>query len=243
MDDHDLFQTARFPTPKRPLLGLTVLVVEDSRYACDALRLICLNSGARFRRADSLASAERHLRVYAPSVLVVDLGLPDGSGLDLICRLTAQSTPIEAILAISGDDSQEAMALQAGADGFLAKPVQSLASFQEMILCNLPETRRPMDPRMINEMEVTPDPAIYAEDLHHARILLDSQPDDRTLDYVTQFVISLSRSAGDTDMLDAGQTLAITRMRHAPPDRALQQLNDLITDRLRMGEPALSHLA
>jgi PleD family two-component response regulator len=72
------------PTAERPLLGLTILVVEDSRYASEAIRLMSLRSGARLRRADCLGSAERHLNVYSPTIAIVDLGLPDGSGLDLI---------------------------------------------------------------------------------------------------------------------------------------------------------------
>ena len=75
------------PTTERPLLGSMVLVVEDSRHSCEALRLICQRSGARIRRAESLASAERHLRTYRPRIAVIDLGLPDGSGLSLIERL------------------------------------------------------------------------------------------------------------------------------------------------------------
>ena len=43
MEDLELFAAAqRLPTARRPLLGLTVLVVEDSRFACEAMRLMCL---------------------------------------------------------------------------------------------------------------------------------------------------------------------------------------------------------
>jgi len=85
MDDRAPFPgTIPSPSAARPLLGLTVLVVEDSRYACDAMRLLCLRSGARIRRADCLRSARRHLKVYQPSVVIVDLGMPDGDGADLI---------------------------------------------------------------------------------------------------------------------------------------------------------------
>ena len=115
------------PTANRPLLGLTVLVIEDSRFACEAMRLLCLRSGARIRRADSLRSARRHLQVYRPSVAIIDLGLPDGSGLDLIIDLVANSPRPEVILGTSGDPYSQEAAIKAGADGFLAKPVTSLS--------------------------------------------------------------------------------------------------------------------
>jgi len=106
MDDRDAFLTTRSPTANRPLLGLTVLVVEDSRFSCDAMRLLCLRSGARIRRADCLRSARRHLQVYRPAVLIVDLGLPDGSGAELIDDMNRTTPRVDVILGTSGDDSR-----------------------------------------------------------------------------------------------------------------------------------------
>ena len=118
MDTNDPF-AANFPAPtaERPLLGLTVLVVEDSRYACEAMRLLCLRSGARIRRADCIRSARRHLQVYRPSVVAVDMGLPDGNGADLIAELAQAETEKSVVLATSGDETLEAEAMAAGAQG------------------------------------------------------------------------------------------------------------------------------
>ena len=62
------------------LFAVTILLVEDSRSASEAIRLYAAESGARVRRADSLHAASRHLAIYRPSVVMVDLGLPDGDG-------------------------------------------------------------------------------------------------------------------------------------------------------------------
>ena len=115
MSDLDEYQSPVTPTSNRPLLGMTILVVEDSLYACDALRLMCLHSGARIRRADCLNSARRHLQVYRPSGVIIDLGLPDGAGEDLIRELAHAIPRVAVIIGISGDSDGSARAMQAGA--------------------------------------------------------------------------------------------------------------------------------
>lgn len=198
---------SRTPTADRPLLGQTVLVVEDSRYACEAIRLMCLHSGARIRRADCLRAAARHLATYRPSVLIVDMGLPDGSGENLIREIAATDAGVDVILGMSGDPAAEARARCAGADAFLRKPVESLALFQETILGLLPAAAIPVGPRPVAEASMAPDALALHDDLQHARTLLSSPPDQRDLGYLAQFLGALARSAHDRPLEDAARTL------------------------------------
>lgn len=199
------------PTAMRPLLGLTVLVIEDSRYACEAMRLLCLRSGARIRRADTMRAARRHLQVYRPSVAIIDLGLPDGNGADLIQELAQATQRPDVILGISGDADSEARALEAGADGFMEKPVVSLANFQEAILSQLPPDRQPNGPRSLPDSTVEPDPIAYRDDMVHVADVLEDVQDARALDYVVQFLGGVARSAQDAELLHATNALAAKR--------------------------------
>lgn len=198
MDDRDPFTMMRIPSAARPLLGITVLLVEDSRYASEAMRLLCMRSGARIRRADCLRSARRHLQVYRPSVLIVDLGLPDGSGLDLIAETHQASPRISTILGISADDHGQARCEAAGADGFLAKPLQSLAFFQQEVLRHLPVEMQRSGPQIWHEQVIHPDFIAYRDDIAHIADLLDGPTDDAVVSYVTQFLEGVARMAGDS---------------------------------------------
>lgn len=216
------------PTRERPLLGLTILVVEDSRYASDAIRLMALRSGARIRRADCIASAERHLVVYRPSVAIVDLGLPDGSGLDLISDMLALSPRVPVILGTSGADcvAAEAATRAAGADGFLPKPVPSLAAFQAALLAHLPSDLIPKGPRDPDMANVTADPMALREDLTHAMDLLAlSAP---PVSYLRRFLIGVARAAADTPLEDRAGAMGATLS--APDRRALRLL---LSDRIQ----------
>ncbi len=208
MDTLDNLMTLPAPTQNRPLLGLTVLVVEDSRYACEAMRLLCQKSGARIRRADSLYSARRHLSVYRPTVVIVDLGLPDGAGEDLITDLDRATPRVDVILATSGDPDAELRARIAGADGFIAKPIASLAQFQSAILRHLPAERQPPGLRQISEETIAPDPIAYRDDLAHVAHVLSGEESRASIDYVTQFLGGVARSAQDRALTEVVSELA-----------------------------------
>lgn len=191
------------------LFAVTILLVEDSRAASEALRLMALESGARLRRADSLHAAARHLAIYRPQVTLVDLGLPDGDGLGLIRHLSAASPPYRGVIAMSGQEpgDWEAAARAAGAIGCLAKPIPSLAVFQDAILRALPDgaSRRP-DGRDLSLDGRASVAAAFAEDLRRARgLLAEAAPagDAETVAYCAQFLGSCARVLGDSALADA----------------------------------------
>jgi CheY-like chemotaxis protein len=236
METLDDLLFTRAPTARRPLLGLTVLVVEDSRFASEAVRLMCLRSGARIRRADSLENARRHLAIYRPNVLLVDVGLPDGSGMTLI-QSEAEATPrIEVVVGMSGDNiGQEAMA--AGADGFIEKPVDSLSAFQSAILEHLPASRQPPAPRALSDEMIRPDFIAYRDDLSHVAQVLNDTDADSALDYVTQFLGGVARSAQDHDLNAAVTNLEKLRRAGRNPAEGVIALTQLVQTRIAAGGP------
>ncbi len=231
-DLNEDFLFPRRPTPQRPLLGQTVLVVEDSRFASEALRLMCLRGGARIRRADSLRAAARHLETYRPSVVVVDVGLPDGSGLKLIRALASARPRVPVLLATSGDPGAAQDALEAGADGFLPKPLGSVAAFQNEILRRLPEAERPTRLRAVDSAIVAPDELALHDDLAHVADMLDVAEDRETVAYIAGFVRGLGRSVNDTALTQAAERIAAALGRGVPHAPHLATLALLVRDRM-----------
>ena len=220
------FLMTRPPTAERPLLGQTILAVEDSRFASDALRLICQRSGARLRRADCLAAAARHLRSYRPSIVLIDIGLPDGSGLDLIRELSKADPRINALFGMSGDDTQEEAARDAGADGFLAKPISSVRAFQQCMLAALPASAHPVGFHLFDRDTVEPDRIALSDDLARVARLLD-QPKPETLVYVAGFLVGLAKGTPNEALQDAA--LAAEALVGSTSDgREAEALRDLL---------------
>lgn len=221
----------RMSLPGRPLTGLTVLVVEDSRFASEAVRLLCLRSGARIRRADCLRSAARHLKTYRPAVVIVDLGLPDGDGADLIRQIATCEPRVPVVLGISGDPDMRDNAMQAGADGFLAKPVESLAVFQQAILSALPQAA-PAGPRILPDDMIQPDASGLRDDLAHVAEILSSAQDTAAIDYIARFLAGVARSAHDDDLEQAATALARDHQAGHAVATDLARISGLVQDRL-----------
>lgn len=240
-DELEHFGLIRPPNPERPLQGMTVLVVEDSRFASEAIRLLCLRSGARIRRADTLAAAYRHLAVYRPTIVIIDLGLPDGCGSALIEELAQAQPRVGVIIAMSGDDTSRERAMDAGADGFLAKPIESLFAFQAMVLRHLPvqesadSPASPVGPRLVSGDLVAPDRISFKDDLSHIAQVIGAGPRGKELDYIAQFLVGVAKSAHDHDLEAAAMGLARARAAGLGTRSGLASLAGLIEQRLETG--------
>lgn len=182
-----------------PLQGLTLLVVDDSRFTCDALRLILQRAGGRLRRAESLEIARLHLAFHRPDLAIVDLGLPDGRGQDLIHELSSQGFPV---LGLSGDPDGRDIALDAGAAGFVEKPIGSSAALVRLIR----QLATGVGPLEKGDDHPAPHGDLMAlrDDLVRAAALITGAGDP---DYAQAFLRSLARAAGDPQLEEAAQDI------------------------------------
>ncbi len=101
---------------------LRVLVVDDEPQIRRFLRVSLSADNISVIEADSIASARLALRDDKPDLLILDLGLPDGDGLDLIPQVRAQSALPIIVLSVRDDEAGKVRALDAGADDYLTKP-------------------------------------------------------------------------------------------------------------------------
>lgn len=212
MDEFSSISAVR-TRPTKCLLGVTILLVEDSRSSSEAMRLMAHSSGARVRRADSLAAANRHLAAFRPKIALVDLGLPDGDGTELIKSIVEKEDNEIPVIAMSGTDPEEAekAARAAGACAFLEKPVQSLSHFQRTVLENLQDrsAEGAQNPRF--DAPCPPLASSFIEiDLENACDLLREgiQTGDRNeLAYCAKFMTGVAKQMDDTDLMKLSMQL------------------------------------
>lgn len=100
----------------------TVLVVEDestiAHFICEALA----NNGCKTIHAGTLSDGLQTSASRRPDLILVDLGLPDGDGRDLIESVRRYSTVPIIVLSARAEENEKILALDAGADDYLTKP-------------------------------------------------------------------------------------------------------------------------
>lgn len=105
--------------------GPLVLVVEDEPQMRRFLRATLSSHGYRLVEAETAAEGVAHATAFSPDLVLLDLGLPDGDGLDVTKRLRDWSGVPIIVLSARGRESDKVEALDAGADDYLTKPFGS----------------------------------------------------------------------------------------------------------------------
>ena len=99
-----------------------LLIVEDERSLARLVRDYLERAGYQVRVAADAESALLHFANDRPALVVLDLGLPDRDGLDVIQAIRKSSdTPI-IVLTARGDESDRIVGLELGADDYMVKP-------------------------------------------------------------------------------------------------------------------------
>ena len=108
-------------TPEKPA-GHSILVVEDEAAIRRFVRLALGAEGHTVHEADSVARGLIEAGTRRPDLVVLDLGLPDGDGIEVIRGLRSWSTVPVIVLSARSQEADKIAALDAGADDYLVKP-------------------------------------------------------------------------------------------------------------------------
>lgn len=106
-------------------MKIKVLAVDDEEQIRRFLRASFMETEYQVIEAESVAEAIRRSATERPDLILLDLGLPDGDGKDVVKSVREwSSTPI-IILSARGDEDEKVAALNLGADDYLTKPFSS----------------------------------------------------------------------------------------------------------------------
>lgn len=118
-----------------------VLIIDDEAQIRRLLRVTLEASGYAVREADSGGVGISEVTFRRPDAIILDLGLPDMPGLEVLKRLREWSQVPVLILSVLGEDDKKIAALDSGADDYLTKPFSGgelLARIRVMLRRNQP---------------------------------------------------------------------------------------------------------
>ena len=120
-------------TSNTPVSATQILVVDDEPDLRTLYELTLLRAGYRVDTAESLAQARQFLSERCFDVIITDMRLPDGLGLELIQQIRAQQRPERCVVITAFGSAENAVeSLKAGAFDYLTKPVD-LKQFRAVI--------------------------------------------------------------------------------------------------------------
>ena len=99
-----------------------ILVVEDDNAVAKLMVATMESQGYQYRIAKTGAGAIMEALSYKPEVMILDLGLPDTDGIEVINKIRAWSNMPIIVVSARSEDADKVAALDAGADDYLTRP-------------------------------------------------------------------------------------------------------------------------
>jgi two-component system KDP operon response regulator KdpE len=99
-----------------------IVLIEDEKQIRRFLRMTLEAEGIRIHEADTGKQGLADIGTYQPDLVILDLGLPDMDGVEVIRQLRTWSSVPILVLSARSEEMQKVSALDAGADDYLTKP-------------------------------------------------------------------------------------------------------------------------
>jgi DNA-binding response OmpR family regulator len=150
-----------------------VLVVEDAPEYAQLIADVLAAVGHRARVATSVAEATTALQVALPDLLILDLGLPDGDGLDLCSLVRNHSNAYIMVVSGRSERLDAVRGFDLGADDYVLKPFSSreFAARVEAVLRRPRQGGKAGLPRVVGNLHI---------DVHAREVLLAGERIDLT---------------------------------------------------------------
>lgn len=105
-----------------PSNKITIMVVEDDLAVCNLLSTALGSHGYAYITAQTGREAIRSIASSMPDIVLLDLGLPDIDGVEVIAKVRTWSQVPIIVISARAEDADKIEALDAGADDYLSKP-------------------------------------------------------------------------------------------------------------------------
>ncbi len=116
-----------------------ILLVEDEEVFARAVTKRLRQAGYECESAQTIADSRALTRQFQPDIVLLDMRLPDGNGVDLLGEFAASATPV-VVMTAYGDISDAVAAMKLGAADYLKKPVDL-----DELLLTIEKTRQAAD--------------------------------------------------------------------------------------------------
>ncbi len=110
--------------------GVSILVVEDDKALAEGLVLGLREAGYTCCSAETVKAAEKYFQQESLSLVLLDMGLPDGDGRDFLVKIRTEKPALPVIITTARSGIADRVdGLERGADDYLVKPY----AFEELL--------------------------------------------------------------------------------------------------------------